>query len=59
MHFINDPVGSTTMVLFQVNHTTRGRCAETIPKTVKAVYANAQVNIDLDKHLVEIESTDV
>ncbi len=59
MRFINDPVSSKTMVTFQVNHVTRGCCAHTIAKAVKAVDATVQVNIDLDKHLVEIESTDV
>ncbi len=37
---------------------TCGHCVGTITKAVKAVDANAQVNIDLAKHLVEIESTD-
>lgn len=58
MRFINVPVWSKTMVTFQVNDMTCGHCVGTITKAVKAVDANAQVNIDLAKHLVEIDSTD-
>ncbi len=53
---VNVPVWSKTMVSFQVNDMTCGHCVGTITKAVKAVDANAQVNIDLAKHLVEIES---
>lgn len=59
MRFINVPVWSKTMVTFQVDDMTCGHCVGTITKAVKAVDGNAQVNIDLAKHLVEIESTDV
>ena len=44
------------MVTFQVNDMTCGHCVGTITKAVKAVDANARVNIDLAEHLVEIES---
>lgn len=44
------------MVTFQVNDMTCGHCVGTITKALKAVDANASVNIDLAKHLVEIES---
>ena len=57
MHFINVLVWSSTMVTFQVNDMTCGHCVGTITKAVKAVDAKAQINIDLAKHLVEIEST--
>ncbi len=57
MCFIDVPVWSKTMVTFQVNDMTCGHCVGTITKAVKAVDPNAQVNIDLAKHLVEIEST--
>ncbi len=58
MRFIDAPVWSKTMVTFQVNDMTCGHCVGTITKAVKAIDANAQVNIDLAQHLVEIESTD-
>ena len=56
MPFIDVSVWSKTMVTFQVNDMTCGHCVGTITKAVKAVDASAQVNIDLAKHLVEIES---
>ena len=59
MCFIDVPVWSKTMVTFQVDDMTCGHCVGAITKAVKAVDANAQVNIDLARHLVEIESTDV
>lgn len=45
------------MIAFEVNDMTCGHCVGTITKAVKAIDANAQVNIDLAKHRVEIEST--
>lgn len=41
---------------FQVNDMTCGHCASTVEKAVKAVDASAQVKIDLNTHLVQIES---
>ena len=47
------------MVTFQVNDMTCGHCVGTITKAVKAVDANALVNIDLSKHTVGIDSSGV
>jgi copper chaperone len=47
------------MVTFQVNDMTCGHCVGTITKAVKAVDGNARVNVDLSKHVVEIDSAGV
>ena len=44
------------MIQFQVGGMTCGHCAATITKAVKAVDANAQVQIDLAVHQVSVES---
>ena len=44
------------MIQFQVGGMTCGHCAATITKAVKAVDANAQVQIDQAVHQVSVES---
>jgi len=41
----------------EVNDMTCGHCAGVITKAVKAIDAQAQLDIDLAKHTVRIEST--
>ena len=43
------------MVSFQVDDMTCGHCASTITKALKAADADAQVSIDLTRHLVMVE----
>lgn len=43
------------MVSFQVDDMTCGHCASTITKALKAADRDARVNIDLARHLVEVE----
>jgi len=43
------------MVAFQVDDMTCGHCASTITKALKAADADAQVSIDLTRHLVMVE----
>ena len=47
------------MVTFQVSDMTCGHCVGTLTKAVRSADANAKVNIDLAKHVVEIESAGV
>ena len=44
------------MLEFHVEDMTCGHCASTITKAVKAVDANAVLNIDVRSHIVQIES---
>lgn len=44
------------MIRFQVNDMTCGHCAATITKAVKALDGAAQVEIDLGKHTVAVET---
>ena len=43
------------MIAFQVNDMTCGHCVSTITKAIKATDKDAQVTIDLAKHLVMVE----
>lgn len=43
------------MITFEVNDMTCGHCASTITKAVKAADKDAQVQIDLANHRVQIE----
>jgi copper chaperone len=43
------------MVTFQVNDMSCGHCVSTITRAIKDVDQDAEVRIDLRKHLVEIE----
>jgi len=43
------------MIAFEVNDMTCGHCVSTITKAVKAVDPDARVDIDLPRHLVQIE----
>lgn len=43
------------MIAFEVNDMTCGHCASTITKALKAVDADARVEIDLAAHRVQIE----
>lgn len=42
------------MISFEVNDMTCGHCASTITKAVKAADRHAQVQVDLEHHLVAI-----
>lgn len=44
----------SAMIAFEVNDMTCGHCVSTITKAVKAADEHAQVQIDLNKHLVQI-----
>lgn len=44
------------MIAFEVNDMTCGHCVSTITKALKGVDRNAQVQIDLAAHRVQIES---
>lgn len=44
------------MIAFEVNDMTCGHCVSSITKAVKAVDAGAKVDIDLARHLVQIEA---
>lgn len=46
------------MIAFHVNDMTCGHCVSAITKALKAADADAQVTIDLGRHLVMVESTD-
>jgi copper chaperone len=43
------------MIQFQVDDMTCGHCASTITQAVKAADAGAQVQIDLARHLVQVQ----
>lgn len=43
------------MVTFEVNDMTCGHCVGTITQAVKAADKDARVQVDLSRHLVEIE----
>lgn len=46
------------MITFEVKDMTCGHCVSTITKAVKTLDKDAQVNVDLGKHLVQIEPGD-
>jgi len=46
------------MIAFEVNDMTCGHCASTITKAVMATDRAARVEIDLGRHLVQIEPGD-
>jgi copper chaperone len=46
------------MIAFEVKDMTCGHCVSSITKAVKRVDANAQVDIDLARHLVQIDAED-
>jgi len=46
------------MIAFEVNDMTCGHCASTITKAVMATDRAAKVEIDLGKHLVQIQPGD-
>jgi copper chaperone len=48
---------SFRMITFQVNDMTCGHCVATVTKAVKALDADARVEIDLPAHKVAVEST--
>ena len=43
------------MIAFEVNDMSCGHCVSTITKAVKAADEGAKVQVDLDRHRVEIE----
>ena len=43
------------MITFEVNDMTCGHCVSSITQAVKAIDEDAQVQIDLPRHLVKIE----
>ena len=43
------------MITFEVNDMTCGHCVGAITKALKAIDQDAEVHIDLSRHLVEIE----
>ena len=43
------------MITFEVNDMTCGHCVSTITKALKATDKDAQVQIDLARHLVQVE----
>jgi copper chaperone len=43
------------MIAFEVNDMTCGHCVSSITKAVKAVDPDARIDIDLARHLVQIE----
>lgn len=43
------------MISFQVNDMTCGHCVSTITKAVQALDKDAKVQVDLAKHLVQID----
>ena len=47
------------MIAFEVNDMTCGHCVSIITKAVKAADKDAQVQIDLNKHLVQIDPGDL
>ena len=47
------------MIAFEVNDMTCGHCVSVITKAVKAADKDAQVQIDLNKHLVQIVPGDL
>ena len=47
------------MISFRVNDMTCGHCASTITKALKAADRDAQVQVDLAAHLVQIDSSSV
>ena len=47
-----------TMVTFQVDDMTCGHCVSTITKALRAADKDAKVEIDLAKHLVQIEPSE-
>ena len=46
------------MLTYRVDDMTCGHCASTITKAVRAVDADAKVDIDLAQHLVMVEPTE-
>lgn len=46
------------MIAFEVNDMTCGHCVGTITKALKATDRDAQVTIDLARHLVMVEPTE-
>jgi copper chaperone len=46
---------STTMISFEVNDMTCGHCVSSVTQAVKALDAQAQVQVDLARHRVDIE----
>ena len=47
------------MLAFRVDDMTCGHCASTITKALKAADRDAQVQVDLAAHLVQIDSSSV
>ena len=47
------------MISFRVNDMTCGHCVSTITKALKAADMDAQVQVDLAAHLVQIDSSSV
>ena len=47
------------MISFRVNDMTCGHCVSTITKALKAADRDAQVQVDLAAHLVQIDSSSV
>ncbi len=43
------------MIEFEVKDVTCGHCVATVTKAVEAVAASAQVQVDLDTHVVRVE----
>ena len=50
-HFLGDD-----MLAFRVDDMTCGHCVSTITKTLKTANKDAQVSIDLARHLVQIDA---
>jgi copper chaperone len=50
------PFQGTDMIAFEVNDMTCGHCVSSITKAVRTVDAGAKVDIDLARHLVQIEA---
>lgn len=46
------------MLIFKVNDMSCGHCVGAITKAIKGVDRNAEVNIDLARHLVTVEATE-
>jgi len=47
------------MISFRVNDMTCGHCVSTITKALKAADRDAQIQVDLAAHLVQIDSSSV
>lgn len=47
------------MFIYQVNDMTCGHCASAITKAILAVDGGAKVDVELDRHMVHVESTNV